>query len=632
MSRLHLTPPDRIAAAPDTRRRVPLQRTRSRSRSASYRPAPPPRTPEGIEPGWVEQLMLPVRGRVVVQASAAVDRVETVSARWHDRRALSIALRVGIFLVPLIASVTAALVLAILVPRPSGVLPVVAWWMLLVVAGTVAMVLVDRVGRRFLPLAALLRMSLVFPDHAPSRFSVAARAGSIRTLQRHLEQAKSAGVRDEPARAAEQIITLVGALAMHDRRTRGHSERVRAFTDLLSEELKLSPMDRERLRWAALLHDVGKLDIAPALLNKPGAPTDAEWQQLREHPIRGAQMIGPLLPWLGAWSAAIEQHHERWDGHGYPYGLSGDQIAMGARIVAVADAFEVMTAPRPYRRPVTAEAAREELASCAGQHFDPVVVRAFLNVSIGRLRKAMGPLSWAAQLPFIGMLPRAEALLGIFGRDAVTAATTAAAGVGVVTVGTLVPGTTSVAAADAPEPVSHGVSVNRFLDIDSDSAGFGSTAAATRTTGGTRTAPRWQIGENRVAAALGASSTRLAPAGTATVSRPGTSAASSSKTAQAPAQAQPRAKTATDTGKKPATTDTGKQQATAPVAAPRTAVGAGGGTAPRTAQLPARALAPAKRRAEEVAAVVPAVPAVRTGTRAVPAVTTPLVRTADRSR
>ena len=600
---------------------MPLQRTRARGRSPRL---PVSEIPTQSEPEWVGQLMAPARTRIVVPATAAIDRTVTLSARWHDRRVLALLLRIAIFLVPLIASVLAALAVALAFPRPSGVLPVVGWWVALMVAGTVAMVLVDRVGRRFLPLAALLRMSLVFPDHAPSRFSVAARAGSVRTLERHLAAAKEAGVRDEPARVAEQIITLVGSLAMHDRRTRGHSERVRAFTDLLSEELKLSPLDRERLRWAALLHDVGKLDIAPALLNKPGAPTDAEWRELRAHPKRGAELVAPLLPWLGEWSGAIAQHHERWDGHGYPFGLQGEQIAVGARIVAVADAFEVMTAPRPYRRPVTAEAAREELASCAGQHFDPVVVRAFLNVSIGRLRKAMGPLSWAAQLPFIGMLPRAEALLGIFGRDAVATAATAAAGAGVVAVGTFAGPSGGVAAAsDVHAPPLRSIEVGTYVDVD-DAPG---SLWVSRSTTGRQDLRR----VDRTAASDGGlTSGRSLAVGTA-------SGTTSSRTVAA--AARPRAQVAT-----PAPTAKGKPTAkssttTTGTGKPGTGTGdAPAAAAPRPAAGPvtrtttttrAPALPTTKRRADEVAAVQPAVPAVVSGVgRAVPAV----VPQGDRSR
>src|SRR5205807_6636725 len=100
-----------------------------------------------------------------------------------------------------------------------------------------------------------------------------------------------------------------------------------------------------------------------------------------------------------------EQHHERWDGSGYPAGLAGEEICLGARIVAVADAYEVMIATRAYKRPINPAAARTELTAWAGQQFDPAVVRAFLNVSLGKVRAVAGPLSVLAQLPLIGALP-----------------------------------------------------------------------------------------------------------------------------------------------------------------------------------------------------------------------------------
>ena len=113
---------------------------------------------------------------------------------------------------------------------------------------------------------------------------------------------------------------LLKDLAKHDRLTRGHSERVRAYSEIIGEELGLPAADLEKLRWAALVHDVGKMAVSPEILNKPGRPTDEEWQELRNHPTAGARLLAPLEPWLGEWVGAATEHHERVDGKGYPAG------------------------------------------------------------------------------------------------------------------------------------------------------------------------------------------------------------------------------------------------------------------------------------------------------------------------
>ena len=115
-------------------------------------------------------------------------------------------------------------------------------------------------------------------------------------------------------------------------------------------------------------------------------------------------MIAPLLPWLGEWGAAVAQHHERYDGTGYPRGLKGHDISLAARIVSVADVYEVMTAPRPYQRPMTVVAARQELIRVAGTQLDPAMVRAFLNISTGNLWRTIGIGAWIAQIPTLGGL------------------------------------------------------------------------------------------------------------------------------------------------------------------------------------------------------------------------------------
>jgi putative nucleotidyltransferase with HDIG domain len=361
--------------------------------------------------------------------------------RWRPRPLLSFAMRAVSVLVPAAVGAASAYAFVGALPMPRG-LVVVPWALGLVATSTVATAFAELVGKRFLPLAVLFRLSLVFPDRAPSRFAMARGAGNIRQLERRIRDARDHGVDPEPVKAATQILALVAALSAHDRKTRGHSERVRAFTDLLAGELRLPEADRDRLRWAALLHDIGKIHVPARILNKPGRPDAREWERLQAHPAMGARIAEPLMTWLGPWGRAIEQHHERYGGGGYPHDLTGDEISLAARIVTVADSFEVMTAARSYKKPMSVPAARRELAACAGEQFDPAIVRAFLNVSLGRLWWRVGPMSWTALVPILGPVQRAGTQLA-----AAATGTTAAVVVGVAG---LLPGATSADATPVP--------------------------------------------------------------------------------------------------------------------------------------------------------------------------------------
>lgn len=304
-----------------------------------------------------------------------------------------------------------------------------AWWTVLLSTSVLLAVLVERAGRRLLPLVTLLKLSMLFPDRAPTRFAVARQAGSLRLLkERVVELEGRPEASTQEALGAPTILALAAALQSHDRQTRGHSERVRVFTDLLAEEMQLGGDDRHRLRWAALLHDIGKLTVDSRILNKPGSLDEDEWAVIRRHPALGARIAAPLLEWLGPWGSAIAEHHERFDGGGYPLGLAGPEISLGGRIVSVADCFDTMTAVRSYKKGMAVWAARRELARCAGTQFDPAVVRAFLGVSLPRLLWKTGPVSFLIQLPFLARLQE----LGQQGLSAAAqgvAAATVAAGV-----------------------------------------------------------------------------------------------------------------------------------------------------------------------------------------------------------
>jgi HD domain/GAF domain len=172
---------------------------------------------------------------------------------------------------------------------------------------------------------------------------------------------------------------LASALEAKDPNTEAHTGRIRDMALALSTAMQVPPELRRAVKLGAILHDVGKIGIADAILLKPGPLDDEEWQVMRQHPLIGERMlqgidfVAPALP-------IVRHHHERWDGNGYPDRLTKDEIPLGARIVAVCDAFDAMTSDRPYRKGMPMEHACDELISCAGKQFDPMCVALLVDV------------------------------------------------------------------------------------------------------------------------------------------------------------------------------------------------------------------------------------------------------------
>jgi HD-GYP domain-containing protein (c-di-GMP phosphodiesterase class II) len=359
-----------------------------------------------------------------ISSLPAAQRIEN---RWRRHPLLSFAIRTAVLVLPVAATLAASIYLSRVLPRPHSLTETIRWWTIFAGGGVLTFLACSSLLGRLLPLAALFNLSLIFPDRAPSRFALVRRRVSVKDLENQLVEAIADGRDDASTRRAKAILGLVTALNVHDRRTRGHSERVRIFSDMLGEELHLGSYDRDRLTWAAMLHDIGKLRVRAEVLNKPGGPDDAERRELQRHPEEGARLIATLRPWLGKWAAAVDHHHERWDGQGYPRGLKGHAISMGGRVVAVADAFETMTAFRSYKRPMGVLAARQELVRHSGSHFDPSVVRAFLNISVGRLGRVRGLAAWIAEIPVIAPFGPGLAGIGSSGVAGVIAITAAGA-------------------------------------------------------------------------------------------------------------------------------------------------------------------------------------------------------------
>jgi putative nucleotidyltransferase with HDIG domain len=183
---------------------------------------------------------------------------------------------------------------------------------------------------------------------------------------------------DKVYRATLQALT--GLLDIRDEATHGHSIRVVAFTLRLAREMGITdPVRLRSIEQGALLHDVGKIGVADAILRKQGALTENEWEEMRSHPMLGYRMLKDI-EFLSDALSIVRYHHERWNGTGYPQGLARDKIPLEARIFAVADAFDAITSERPYSKARTYEEAAATILQESGEMFDPDVVVAFLRV------------------------------------------------------------------------------------------------------------------------------------------------------------------------------------------------------------------------------------------------------------
>lgn len=176
------------------------------------------------------------------------------------------------------------------------------------------------------------------------------------------------------------IKVLAQAIDARDHYTHSHSENVARYAVAIAEQMHLSSNDIALIRDACELHDLGKIGIDDCILGKPSALTAQEWEQIKRHPVTGAQILEPLT-FLDGVIDLVRQHHEHYDGTGYPEGRAGENILLGARIIHVADAYEAMISARSYRRvPLSKEEAIAEIKRNNGKQFDPKVVEAFLKV------------------------------------------------------------------------------------------------------------------------------------------------------------------------------------------------------------------------------------------------------------
>lgn len=203
------------------------------------------------------------------------------------------------------------------------------------------------------------------------------------------------------------ISALSHALDAKDPHTYGHSERVAYYATAIGRRLGLAEDQIEMLEYIGLLHDIGKIGIGDVILNKPGVFTPSEYEEMKKHATIGADIISGIHI-LGKSASWVRHHHERYDGTGFPDGISGERIPFGARIISVADAFDAITSERPYKRAMTLEECREELIAHSGTQFDPKIV----GVMIELMNESKVPI------PKVEVGSRGEAGSAVAGKDA----------------------------------------------------------------------------------------------------------------------------------------------------------------------------------------------------------------------
>jgi len=204
----------------------------------------------------------------------------------------------------------------------------------------------------------------------------------VTTVRSRLERSQQLMLAELQQAYEASLIMLANAIELRDRYTRGHVERVMNYALRVAERFAWPDSQVSALRFGAILHDIGKIYIRESILSKAGSLTQSEWDEMKQHTVIGAELLKGI-PYLAEAIPVIRSHHERWDGLGYPDGLMGESIPMGARIVAVVDCFDAMTTDRIYHAASSPEEAIAEITKGAGNRYDPAVVEVFLSLKGG---------------------------------------------------------------------------------------------------------------------------------------------------------------------------------------------------------------------------------------------------------
>ncbi len=195
------------------------------------------------------------------------------------------------------------------------------------------------------------------------------------------------------------MLALANAVDAKDTYTADHAQRLAAMALAVGREMGMSPRELEDLRYGAILHDIGKIGVPDAILQKPAGLDADEWGQMRQHPPIGAHILAPI-PHLAGASRVVRHHHERYDGTGYPDGLADEAIPLGARILTVVDSYSAIVDKRPYKEARSHEQAVAELKRCAGAQFDSRVVETFLwLLERGICFDRLNTRTWGDSLP-----------------------------------------------------------------------------------------------------------------------------------------------------------------------------------------------------------------------------------------
>jgi len=200
----------------------------------------------------------------------------------------------------------------------------------------------------------------------------------VNNLKEYVEELENANLRLESSQVG-LLKTLGTVIDAFDAYTFGHSTQVAVYAEAIAEKMELKPKEKDLIVKAALVHDIGKVGVMDAIIGKQGPLTDEEYRLVKQHPDIGAEILG-LMEGFEDIVPLVRYHHERWDGSGYPMGLKGEEIPLGARILAVADTVDAMFSDRPYRKSPTYDEVMEEILRCMGTQFDPKVVHAFYSV------------------------------------------------------------------------------------------------------------------------------------------------------------------------------------------------------------------------------------------------------------